>query len=1147
MQGLLTFSNECLGDGVRWVGDPVDVVTGALVEAASEFTVDGPLPIVWRRHYDSTRSNADGPLGWGQTHSYDRTLRTAVDGWLLRQPDGRTLLFPYDAPGRPQRGWSLSEVDREYHVRAPDGLTHVFRRSGEVPDDVARVARVVRGAEALTFTYDRADRLVEIADRERTRVVAVEWSDGRITTITLTAHPLREGGRPLALIRYEYDARRDLVGVVDRYGHRRVYAYDANHRVVSRSDRNGYHFEYEYDAEGRCVAARGEDGVEGVRLRYMPEAQATAVQQADGGEWLHRYDEWGSIVEIFDPYGGSRRFEHDAEGRLVAETDPGGNRRTALHDESGQVVAWRNAAGGVRPVDDPTGPPAHRVPGTPAELELGDLAERILRGAPAASAGIEPLLHGGASIFSALFPERDPRVEDRCRRDEQGLLLAEEREGTKPRRWSYTPNGWVRSYVDHEGGRYEFEYKSWNHRVLARDPLGRELRYEYTPREELAAVVDPAGNRHEYRYDLRNLLTEVRHSGALVETYEHDRAGNLTTKRDARGQVLVAYEYGAENLKSRRRLADGEEHRYEYAPNGRFARVDYGGHVLEFDYSHVGRRCRDLRDGRGVEHRFEGEQLRETRVLGRFVTRYRRLDDRTLEIEDPLGNRHSLVLEPDGVAVRQMACGAREIVQFDSLGRCLGKHLFAADTAAPVWRRRFEYSPEGDLTGVDDSERGRTEYHHDAAHQLAEVRAPDGKGSGVYRYDRAGNLIAAPHLSGVQIAPGNKLERANGGELEYDHRNNVSVWRRPEGEARRELRFHRDALDRLRRIDGLDQAWSAEYDPLGRRTHKRFGAACTEYFWDTDRLAAEVRPDGRVRVFVYVDDFSLTPWLAIDYDSLDADPASGKLHYLVCDQRGAPVAALDAEGRRVWQARLEPYGLAEIERDDTGVDLSLRLAGQLWDAESGLCYNRFRYYCPEIGRYIEEDPLGMGGGVNLYAYADCPLLRSDPRGLSCAVLEAHYKASEEHFKKYQDRVDNPGDKSPKQIGADKAKVTEAVGEIEAAKYMETNYPDHEMVRGFESGTGVDQIWVKKDGSEIIVVEAKGPGAELGKGAKKGDQMSETWMSSTANDMARNGDTRLQDALMKGEPKVKGIVVEANPDGGAFEYIGDTMPPDGLYN
>jgi RHS repeat-associated protein len=988
---------ECVGDGVRWIGDPVDVVTGALVEAATEFTVAAPLPITWQRHYSTARVGTMGPLGWGQTHGYDRVLEAAVDGYLVVQPDGEALLFPYDALQRSQRGWRLREIHSERHLRSPDGTVHVFP---EAKAGGVRPQRLVRGPEELRLAYDREGRLVEISRTSRSHVIAAQYVEGRISTLILVAHPLREPGRALTLMRYEYDARGDMVAACDRYGHRRTFVHDGAHRLVARTDRSGYRFLYEYDEVGRCVASRGHDGVQAVRLRYMPEMQATVVQHADGGEWLHRYDDSLSITEVIDPYGGRRRFEYDIDGRLVAETDAGGNRRTAIYYDAAEVVAaWVNEAGGVRQAEDPSGPPAHRVPRTAAALELGNLHEDVLRGAPVASVGIRPILSHGASIYCEMFPTRNPRVEAACRRDELGLLVAEERTDAQPRRWSYTPNGWVRNYIDHDGGRYEFEYSSWNHRVLVRDPLGREIRYEYTPSEKIAAVIDPAGNRHEYRYDLRDMLTEVRHGGALVESYAYDRAGNLVAKRDARGQMLVEYTYGPDNLKSLRRLADGEEQRYTYAPNGRFARVEYGGHTLEFGYSPAGQRCRDLRDGRGVEHVFAGSRLIQTRVLGIFVTRYRRLDENTVELVDPTGNRHAISLEQDGVVVRRLACGAREVTQFDSLGRCLGRHLFPVDTAEPVWRRRFEYSPEGDLVRVEDSERGPTTYRYDTAHQLTEVIASDGQGSGTYHYDAAGNLVQAPHLSSAEIAPGNKLVRANGGSLEYDHRNNVSRMQR----GGRDLRLHRDALDRLRRIDGLERPWSADYDPLGRRTRKSFGAEYTEYFWDSDRVAAEVKNDGSVRVYVYADDFSLTPWLIVDYDSLDADPASGELHYLVTDQRGVVSAALDVDGRRVWRVSPTPYGPSA---DEGEFKVSHRLAGQLHDAETALCYHRFRYYSPELGRYLEEDPAGTGGGLNLYAYTSGPLVQFDPRGLECKNCKSKNKDEEDGSPVKQGDVDS---------------------------------------------------------------------------------------------------------------------------------------------
>jgi hypothetical protein len=265
----------------------------------------------------------------------------------------------------------------------------------------------------------------------------------------------------------------------------------------------------------------------------------------------------------------------------------------------------------------------------------------------------------------------------------------------------------------------------------ARDPLDREIRYEYTPSEQIAAVVDPAGNRHEYRYDLRDAADRGAPQRVAGRELSARPRRKLTAKRDARGELLVEYEYGAENLKSRRVLADGEEHHYEYAPNGRFARVNYGGMCWSSPTRRTGRRCRDLRDGRGVEHVFEGGRAAETRALGRFVTRYRRLDEKTLEIEDPLGNKHAIVLEPEGAVVRRMACGAHEVVQFDSLGRCSGS------TCSPRTRRRrcgggaSSTRPRATCCAVEDSERARRSTGTTRRTSSPRWIAPDGRGSGV--------------------------------------------------------------------------------------------------------------------------------------------------------------------------------------------------------------------------------------------------------------------------------------------------------------------------------------------------------------------------------------------------------------------------------
>ena len=78
------------------------------------------------------------------------------------------------------------------------------------------------------------------------------------------------------------------------------------------------------------------------------------------------------------------------------------------------------------------------------------------------------------------------------------------------------------------------------------------------------------------------------------------------------------------------------------------------------------------------------------------------------------------------------------------------------------------------------------------------------------------------------------------------------------------------------------------------------------------------------------------------------------------------------------------------QREDEESDPGLLYAGQWRDGESGLCYNRFRYYEPESGMYLVSDPLGVFGGVNTYSYVTNPLEWVDPFGLAGCYREVYF-------------------------------------------------------------------------------------------------------------------------------------------------------------
>ncbi|MCP3889396.1 MAG: hypothetical protein GY702_11070 [Desulfobulbaceae bacterium] len=99
------------------------------------------------------------------------------------------------------------------------------------------------------------------------------------------------------------------------------------------------------------------------------------------------------------------------------------------------------------------------------------------------------------------------------------------------------------------------------------------------------------------------------------------------------------------------------------------------------------------------------------------------------------------------------------------------------------------------------------------------------------------------------------------------------------------------------------------------------------------------------------------------------------------DHLGTPQKLTAVNGAVVWSALYTAFGEAQVI-PASSVENCLRFAGQYYDDESGLHYNYFRFYDPMIGRYLKADPIGLDGGINLYAYVQCnPLSWGDPWGL----------------------------------------------------------------------------------------------------------------------------------------------------------------------
>ncbi|PQQ24533.1 hypothetical protein C6H69_23160, partial [Photorhabdus luminescens] len=213
----------------------------------------------------------------------------------------------------------------------------------------------------------------------------------------------------------------------------------------------------------------------------------------------------------------------------------------------------------------------------------------------------------------------------------------------------------------------------------------------------------------------------------------------------------------------------------------------------------------------------------------------------------------------------------------------------------------------------------------------------------------------------------------------------------------RTWRYRWDAQDRLTGfISPEGVRWRYGYDAFGRRISKRKETDTAgppvkptaiigyDYLWSGEQLIEEtpVYADGTVgyeqSIHWLYEPGALTP---------SARYQQGQLYYVVSDHQGTVREILTEAGELIWAGRLLTWG--EPERwpvltinDPRNLTCNLRFCGQYEDSESGLFYNRHRYYESDTGQYLSPDPLNLSGGINPYGYVHDPVNWIDPFGLS---------------------------------------------------------------------------------------------------------------------------------------------------------------------
>ncbi|HHL9141734.1 TPA: RHS repeat domain-containing protein, partial [Escherichia coli] len=231
------------------------------------------------------------------------------------------------------------------------------------------------------------------------------------------------------------------------------------------------------------------------------------------------------------------------------------------------------------------------------------------------------------------------------------------------------------------------------------------------------------------------------------------------------------------------------------------------------------------------------------------------------------------------------------------------------------------------------------------------------------------------------VVPFNRLMSYRGVHYRYDE-----FGRAVEKEGRSGTQSYRyDAEHRMVEVTTARGTYRYVYDALGRRTEKQHISPDgkpynrTKFLWDGMRLAQESRPEGISSLYIYSDPGSYEPLARVDKAGKEGP---NRILYFHTDVNGAPEEMTDSDGKIVWETGYQVWGNTIQEKDHGRVEQNLRYQGQYLDRETGLHYNLHRYYDPDVGRFMVTDPIGLNGGINLYAYVKNPLTWIDPLGLA---------------------------------------------------------------------------------------------------------------------------------------------------------------------
>jgi len=912
-----------------------------------------------------------------------------------------------------------------------NGSKEIFNNSGSL------TALVDRNGNQTTLSYDSSNRLVTVTDaagRSLTFNYGNSSFPGQVTSIQDSAGTIAA---------YTYAAGSYLTSAAYADGSVINYTSDSNGLITSVTDSQGKALEsHTYNSARQGLTSSKANGVDSLSLNYASGAPTLTDSQGNittysvqqriarrnfitsisgsgcdscGGRGNYSYsrDSVGNLSTVTDPLGHWTGYNYDSNGNVLAK-------KVALNAQ-GSLQTWNyayNGFGEMLTATDPLGNTTTNTYDTNGNL--------LTTTTPSPSSGVA----GSKTSFTY---------------DTKGELLTITDPKLNKSTIAYTTAGLVSSITDAQSKVTQFRYDSRGNRTAVIDALNQQTtfsfdvmnrltkityptspatftQFAYDYRGRKTSVTDPNGKVTQYAYDDADRLTSVADANNGVTQYGYDTENNLTSITDGNGNKTT-FQYDAYGRVTQTSFPSGWNETYSYdADNNLLSKTDRNSHIINYSYDYLNRLSqRQYPDSTSVSYSYDlanrltqvadptgtyGFTYDNMNRLTQTSTTYTFISGKTFTTKigydansnrtamtDPQNNSTSYVYDTlNRLTTLTYPARTNYTFSYDGLGRRtqLGRPNSVAtnyqyDTLSQLTSVLHQISSKSGTTTLDgatyiyDAAGNRTSktdkrtnvistFSYDLLYELTQVLQGTTTTES-YSYDAVGNRLSSLGQSPYAYNTSNQLTSYPGVTYTYDNNGNPLTKVASGGTTG----YSWDFENRLTAVTlpGSGGTVSFKYDPLGRRIRKVSPSGTTNYVYDGANVLEEVDTSGNV-LARYVQSSGV--------DQPLAETRGSTTSYYQADGLGSVTSLSNSSAALANTYAYDSFG--KLTASTGTVTNPYRYTGRDFDSETGLYYYRARYYDPNIGRLISEDPIRFKGGVNFYAYVgNNPLNLTDPSGL----------------------------------------------------------------------------------------------------------------------------------------------------------------------